>query len=403
MMASFSFAFAQKLDDVKEKIDKKKYDEAREKIDKMLADPKNQGNADAWYYKTTIYTELAKANPADTALLGTAYDAMQKYMGVEAAKEENKRFLMSKLQGHRAFFDLYSTYFKAGADAFNAKNYGVAYNNFDRAVNTFEQLAKNNFTDVKFDTTSILYAGVAAESQKMTEEAARYYQRIVDLKIPDTSHIGIYGFMINYYNDKKDPATAEKYVNMGETLFPNRDVWSIYRLDMVGTDTPARLKKYEEMIAKNPTSYMLTNDYAVEMYRYVYYDDKRVNDSVWLSKLKDAFRGALNVQSTPTNNYILMAILADDANFISNNINRIRGTKPEDLKKKQALQAQLKSVNDEMAKYALATYNLYSAMPSLKASEKANQKRVIQNLIDYYRSNNNTAKVTEFEAKLKTL
>ena len=40
---------AQNLDDVQEKISKGKYGEAKEKIDKVLADPKNQKSANAWY------------------------------------------------------------------------------------------------------------------------------------------------------------------------------------------------------------------------------------------------------------------------------------------------------------------------------------------------------------------
>ena len=41
LAASFTGVFAQKLDDIKEKIQKGKYDEAKEKLDKVLADPKN--------------------------------------------------------------------------------------------------------------------------------------------------------------------------------------------------------------------------------------------------------------------------------------------------------------------------------------------------------------------------
>ena len=46
---------AQNLDDVQEKIAKKKYDEAKEKIDKMLNETKDQKNANAWYQKGIVY------------------------------------------------------------------------------------------------------------------------------------------------------------------------------------------------------------------------------------------------------------------------------------------------------------------------------------------------------------
>ncbi|MBD0366695.1 MAG: hypothetical protein ICV53_11415, partial [Flavisolibacter sp.] len=61
MIACSTILFAQKeLNDIQENISKGKYTEAKEKIDKYLADPKNQKNANAWYYKGKIYTELAR-------------------------------------------------------------------------------------------------------------------------------------------------------------------------------------------------------------------------------------------------------------------------------------------------------------------------------------------------------
>ena len=65
LAASFTGVFAQKLDDIKEKIQKGKFDEAKEKLDKVLADPKNQNNSDAWFYKAQIHHNMATANPAE--------------------------------------------------------------------------------------------------------------------------------------------------------------------------------------------------------------------------------------------------------------------------------------------------------------------------------------------------
>ena len=51
LVAATSSLFAQKLDDIQEKIGKKKYGEAKEKVDAALADPKNQANSDFWFAK----------------------------------------------------------------------------------------------------------------------------------------------------------------------------------------------------------------------------------------------------------------------------------------------------------------------------------------------------------------
>ncbi len=59
-LGASTILFAQKLDDVEESVKKGKYVEAKDKIDKVLADPKNQKSANAWYYKGMVYSELAK-------------------------------------------------------------------------------------------------------------------------------------------------------------------------------------------------------------------------------------------------------------------------------------------------------------------------------------------------------
>src|SRR5215213_6570942 len=115
--------FAQKLDDVKEKIGKKKYDEAKEKIDKELADPKNQANSDAWFYKAKIYYNLSKAKPDDATLLSTALDASKKYLQMEEKQPEGKRLLLSTLENHETFYGVYTDYYKTGVKQFQAQDY----------------------------------------------------------------------------------------------------------------------------------------------------------------------------------------------------------------------------------------------------------------------------------------
>src|SRR5438094_2182662 len=79
LFASATALFAQNLDDVQDKISKKKYDEAKTSIDKVLADPKGQKSANAWYYKGVVYNELAKDSSKDnSAYRAEAYEAFKK-------------------------------------------------------------------------------------------------------------------------------------------------------------------------------------------------------------------------------------------------------------------------------------------------------------------------------------
>src|SRR4051812_14913349 len=79
LIASGTALFAQNLDDVQDRISKNKYDEAKEKIDKVLADPKGQKSANAWYYKAVIYNALSKDSTKDnSAYRKEAFDAYVK-------------------------------------------------------------------------------------------------------------------------------------------------------------------------------------------------------------------------------------------------------------------------------------------------------------------------------------
>ena len=116
--------YAQKLDDVKEKIQKGKFGEAKEKIDKVLADPKNQGNPDAWFYKAQTYYGLSKT---DASAMAEALTAMKKYMELEQSKDEKTRMLLSTFEGNATFFNIYTDYFKLGVKNFQEKQYEAVF------------------------------------------------------------------------------------------------------------------------------------------------------------------------------------------------------------------------------------------------------------------------------------
>ena len=131
LAGSFTGLFAQKLDDVQEKISKGKYDEAKEKIDKFLADPKNQSNANAWYYKGKIYAELARQDSAGKLSYdasGEAFDAFRKYQDMD------KKNIMMTLDQNVGLFQLYDLNYNQGIKSYNDKDYTTAYEKMKRAM-----------------------------------------------------------------------------------------------------------------------------------------------------------------------------------------------------------------------------------------------------------------------------
>ena len=116
MVASSLPMFAQSLEDVQEKVNKGKFGEAREKLDKLLADPKGQKNANAWYYKGIVYYNLAlDSTLTDKDYRQESYDAFKKYY------EMDTKNVMGQLEQNARMFQLYDAYYNAAIRAFNAK------------------------------------------------------------------------------------------------------------------------------------------------------------------------------------------------------------------------------------------------------------------------------------------
>src|SRR6476620_687891 len=131
LAVSFSGLFAQKLDDV------------QEKIDKFLAEPKNQNVANAWYYKGKIYAELARQD--STGKLGfdagkEAFDAFKKYQQMDAKN------LMMTLDQNVGLFQLYDLYYNKGIKEYNNKDYDASFTNMQKAVDLQDYIYKKGFS-----------------------------------------------------------------------------------------------------------------------------------------------------------------------------------------------------------------------------------------------------------------
>jgi hypothetical protein len=405
LAASFTGLYAQKLDDVKEKIEKQKWDEAKEKIDKAMTDPKAQDNSQAWFYKAKIYQNLAKAHPDDATLAPAAYDAMKNYLKIEEKQPESKRFLLSTLEGNKTVFDFYSENFKSGADAFNKKDYQKALTNFERTIDAFDLLKEYKFTTATFDTTSVLYAGVAAEQLKNKELAIKYYSMLADRKIPDTTFSGIYEFIVNYYTLGKDVPNARKYLTIGEEVFPKNDRWLAYEMELVGDDKVQKIAKYREMMEKYPDNSDLATDYAVLYFNYTYSNENKPADYAGRQDtLAQVLQKALSIQQTTLGNYLMSRHINNQIADLEEQRRAIKGTNQAEVAtKRKDIDAKIAQRNDELIIYSQKAADLYGQQSELKGVDKIYYKDVLRDLVDYYQTKKNTAKVAEYQNKIKQL
>src|SRR5579875_2467713 len=302
MLALSASLFAQKLDDVQEKISKGKYDEAKEKLDKFMADPKNQNNADAYYYQGVIYNALSK----DSTHQASADEyRMQAFNAIKRYQQLDPKNVRMTLEQNRGLFSLYADYFNAAVAAYNAQQFDAAFNNFKNALAVENYITQRGYTFPGFnlyalDTNMILNTANMALRAKQEDSAMHYYQMLADAKLKGQNFEQIYQMLVDYYSKKNDEGNRAKYLAIGKELYPDNEYWLEADLAPVRDNKPQLFAKYEQLMQANPGKYFLAYNYAVELFNYLYANDKKPADSAaWSPKLEPAIAKAISINSTP--------------------------------------------------------------------------------------------------------
>jgi hypothetical protein len=403
-MAAGTALFAQKLDDIQEKINKGKYDEAKVQIDKVLAEPKNQKNANAWYYKGVVYNELGKdTTKKDMDYRMEAFNAFKKY------QELDPKNVMMALEQNGRLFQLYEGYYNQGIAAFNAKSYDKAFSDFKNALAVKDyvygkKFEINGFSFPALDTQLVNLAGSAGMLAKQEDAAIPYFTMLADAKLKGDDFKDIYPILVDYYGRKNDAANKSKYLAIGMELYPSNPYWMQSQLDAAGTDKAKRLDLYKDLVAKNPTNPDLAVDYSVELFNYVYAKDKPADYEQRKTELTTALENTIkNNPESAQANFVMTQHLSNQIYDMQMDYNAIKGTKPEDVKKKQDLDKKINAQYENLYKYANTAVQQYEKMPELKAVDKANYRSVLNQMVDYYTMKKQTDKAKVYNDKIKNL
>jgi hypothetical protein len=399
-----STSFAQKIDDVKKDVTAGKYAEARPKVDQLLNDPKNANNADLHFYKAVVYHNLAKTG-GDSATAAAALGAMKSYVQMEQGKPEGQGMLLSTLENHKTLVDLYQSYFGRGVENFQKQTYATAFHNFERALDAFQILKQRNLTNVPFDTTVTLYAGYSAQNAKMYDQAAKYYDMLIQNDIRDTTYVAIYRFMINSNLENKDTAAAKKYLAISQERFPAyNETWLDYQTLFLSHDKSKRFDEYQALVKANPGNETLAMNYAIELYNHLRSGEEIEKDPAFRQRAEQAFRDVLAIDpNNPTANLLISQFYWTELYQVQSELDAIRGTTPAATAKKKELNAKMDATFDKVFPYLTRSYELYDAQSTLKAQDKANFRIVLTQLTDYHKRKNQADKVATYQARLKTL
>ena len=408
LIVAGSNLMAQSVEDIKDQISKGQWEKAKTSVDAYLLKEKNAAKWEGWWYKGVIYNELAKNEELKKLVPDgrmESFNSFKKYYEIDT------KAVLATLEQNVRLFDIYSGYFDMAAANFNDKKYEDAFINFRNALSIEEYISAkgfeyNNFKFPVFDTTLIQNVALSAYFAKKQDEAVVYYTRIADRKIAGKSNSEVYQFLVEHYHKIKDLVNREKYLQLGNELYPEDDFWYQTELsDIPEKDQKALFAKYEELIPKYPGKIVLPYNYSVELYNLLYVgDNKPSNYKELQTKLEATIKQTLSIKKDyPEANILMSRHYYNLVYDLQDEQRAIKGNTPADQAKRNTIKATLLSKVDEMIPYTMVPYDFYNGKSTLKASEKGNFKIITDLLVSAYEIKGDKEKTDFYKKKLESL
>lgn len=394
---------AQNLDKVKRMVDDKKYTEAKTEIDKISENEKFQKNPDVWYNKAKVYAAIADsasfaANVPEAREI--AFDALKKYVDMDT-----KQHISLQIDKFGPLMSIYSGFFQKAAADYNGKQYEQAFNNFVKAGEVSTLMSKKGWSNTVLDTTVILYTAVSAQNAKKDDEAKKYYTILTDAKVNSKGMDDCYIFLADYYSRKDDLANAQKYLALGQELFPTNPYWASMELDLLREkgDKPALFAKYEEVIGRNPEKVEFIYNYALELYEYGYKPDitqRPANSVELISKVESNLKKVLELQPDNHSAALVLGQVYYNKGVDHQNLAvAAKGTKPEEVKKRADEKALAIAQYDLAVPYLDQVQKKLSPMGKLNMQDRNALKNSLDLLIIVFDQKGQKEKMKEYELK----
>lgn len=412
LVASSVGLFAQATNKAKDLLKAKKVEEAKAEIDKVATNEKNAKDGETWYVKSKVYGELANDSTLKSKYPDArdeSFEAIKKYASVD-----DKKLISLTLDNYKPVMDAYQGYFKTGATYYNSNNFADAYTNFKKCLEVSEYMNEKGWSNLKLDTTVVLYTGISAEKTNKKDEAALYYGKLADAKVSSEGMAEIYKWLADYYNTKKDAANASKYIELGKGLFPKDAFWSSMELDIAREkgDKNELFTKYEDIITKDPSNYLYAYNYGIELYKEAYKADtaaRPANSKELIAKAETNLKKALELKPDyPAANLVMGQILYNQGVDLNAKAKLIKlpasgKMKPEDQKMKDDMKAQMMKKFDESVPYFEKVEQVLGGQGKLKMEEKSNLKDAYDLLITIYDQKGLKDKVKVYEEKFNNV
>lgn len=402
LFASF-ISKAQSLDEIGKMMDKAQYATAKSAIDKYLAEPKNAASTEAWYYKGRVYNSLsrdssiAKKDAYDYKI--TAFEAFKKNQQLD------KLDLRMKSEFYKSYLDIYLGFYDLGAQNFNLKDFNAAYNAFSKSQDIENFILSKNYTYEelklqKLDTALVMNIAASALQGGDTTNAVLNYRRIIDAGIVGVDYERVYEYLVSYYLGNADNVNAQAILAKAKAAYPANDYWAAVELEQIGKtgDKKALFARYEELYVANPLNFQNSFNYSVELYNSLWADDSKTIDTTMFLKLTTVLKSAIEADKGIDAMMLLNNHLFNVGADYSNKAALVKGTKPEDVKKKKDMNASMIKYMDESIPYGEKLITHFRDEPKLTNKQKISYKQAANSLSEVYRLKGNTKKMAEYDA-----
>jgi tetratricopeptide (TPR) repeat protein len=336
---------------------------AKASIDKAVLNEKTSSDPQAWAYRALIYGNLAtSAKEADaTPFFNEALTSLKKAKELDAAGTQ-------KANLNNASILVYNYQIQKGKALYDNKDYTNAYTEFVKSLEIMPG-----------DTTATYVAGVSAMYAKDYKNSLAKFTELT--KSNYSSLPEVYGNMAYMQILQKDTAAAIRTLSEGSTRFPDNKDLATREIEyslMSGKDKEV-ISKVAAQAAKNPTNKL-----------FPYYLGLAYMNTKDNAKAEEAFTKALAIDPSYSDAVINMSsIIMNNGISIYNKANKLPTSKAAEAAATR--------------KKAMAEFD--RALPYLQKAVELNPKSAtaLSNLKQYYSINNNTAKMSELDAKIKAL
>ena len=301
--------------------------------------------------------------------------------------------------------------YDVGASSFNAKDFDNAYNAFKAAQEVENYILAKNYTYEgaklnALDTGLVLNTAIAAMQAKKEEDALLYYRKLTDAGVSEKQYQEVYEYLVDYYSKKDDQANLQPLLDKAKQLYPQNEYWVDVEMETVRkkNDKPALFAKYDELIAKDPSSFLLSYNYSIDLFNDIYVGENKPADQTEAKeKLTTVLKNAIANDKGIDASVLMTKHLYNVSSDLSIAANMVKGTKPEDVKKKADLIAKTKTAMGEFISYGDKVAAYYDAQQKLKPMENAKYKELLANMSEVYNYLKDTKKQAETDKKRAAL